>query len=177
MKKIRRIPLGNIWILCVMSGVLMGTLWANLLGGKLMEQVGYFDGVYGAGKALSEEERWQLWRYVIRQRLWEAGLGGLIAMTPLAVPGYLAGAFGAGFILAVIIAMFTLEKGWLGIAYWLLSAMPHGLCYLAVWMTLTAAVMGRRDMKKIRVWLLAGILVAAGSFLEAWVNHMLLELL
>lgn len=175
MRKLRKIPFRNIWILCVIGGVLTGTLWANLLSGELLGQVGYFDGIYQGGNPLNEDERRQLWHYVIRQRFWEAGLGGLVAMTPFAVFGYLIGGFGAGFVMAVMITLFTLEKGWMGLGYWLVSVMPHGLCYLAVWMILTAAVLERQDMKKIRIWLLLAVLIGTGSFLEAWINPELIK--
>ena len=170
-------PLRNFCLLCIMGGVLAGTMWANLLSGELLGQIGYFDGIYGAGKIYSDREQRQLWGYIIRQRLCEVGLGSLAAMTPLAVPVYLVGAFCAGFVLAVLITLFTLEKGWLGIVYWLASVLPHGLCYLGVWLILTIAVMEGEELKKVRIWMFVAVLVGVGSFLEAWVNPRILKLL
>lgn len=170
-------PFRNFCLLCIMGGVLAGTMWANLLSGELLGQIGYFDGIYGLEKVYSDQEQRQLWEYIIRQRLCEVGLGSLAAMTPLAVPVYLVGAFCAGFVLAVLITLFTLEKGWLGILYWLASVFPHGLCYLGVWLILTVAVMEGEELKKVRIWLLVAALVGAGSFLEAWVSPRILKLL
>lgn len=163
----------NLWLFCVMGGVLAGTIWANLLSGELLGQVGYFDGIYRAKRADNGREQWRLWRYIVRQRLWEVGLGGLVAMTPVAVFGYLIGAFGAGFGLAALISLFTLEKGWLGIGCWLLSVLPQGVCYVGGWMLLVMTVIEGRSLKKLRVGLTVGILMAVGSALETWVNPML----
>lgn len=155
--------------MAVMGGVLAGTIWANLLSGELLRQIGYFDGIYMAGEMDRTQQR-QLWLYVLKQRVCEAGFGGLLAMTPIAVPGYLILSFGAGVSVALIITVFTLEKGWMGLGYWLASVLPHGLCYGAVWMILTVAVKESQNLKKFRVWILIGVLVAGGSILEVWIN-------
>ena len=86
-------------------------------------------------------------------------------------------AFGGGFVLAAIITVFTLEKGVMGIVCWLASVLPHGLCYLGVWAVWTMAVRERQDLRKVKVWLLVGILAAAGSFLEVWINPALADLI
>lgn len=177
MKRIKKGSFWNLWLLLVMSGVLTGTVWANLLGRELLEQIGYFDRIFQTGKKMDCKEQWRLWRYVLEQRGWEVCFGGLLAMTPLAVPGYLALSFGTGFTIAVVITVFTLEKGWMGIGCWLVSVLPHGLCYLLVWLLLAVAVREKRDLKKVRFWLLVGFLVTAGSFLEAWANPWLVQLL
>ena len=66
--------------------------------------------------------------------------------------------------MAVVITVFTLEKGWLGIWYWIMSVIPHGLCYLAIWLLLSAAVKEKQDLKRVRFWLLVGILVTSVDF-------------
>lgn len=177
MKKMGRNSFWNLCFLSVTAGVLTGTIWANLLGGELLGQIGYFDGIWRAGQTMDEGERRLMWRYVLAQRLWEAGFGGLLAMTPLAAPGYLLLAFGGGFALASIITVFTLEKGAIGLVCWLASAFPQGLCYLGGWAVWTAAVGERQDLKKVRVWLLVGVLTVAGSLLEVWVNPLLANLI
>lgn len=157
----------------IMGGILVGTVWANLLGRELLKQIGYFEGIYEAGRNLSSQEQRQLWRYVLRQRLLEAGFGGMLTMTPIAVPGYLLLSFGAGIAVALMITVFTLEKGWIGLGYWLGSVLPQGLCYLMVWVIFAAVVKEQEDLKKVRIWMLTAILVIGGSFLEVWVNPLL----
>ncbi len=159
------------------AGIFAGTIWANLLGGELLGQIGYFDGIFKSGQGMDEEERRRLWKYVLGQRLWETGLGGLLAMTPLAAAGYMLLSFGAGFVLAAIIVVFTLEKGVGGILFWLLSVFPHGLCYLGIWAIWVTAAKERKEPGRVSVWLLAAFLAAAGSFLEVWVNPILLSYL
>lgn len=158
-----------------MGGVLAGTIWANLLGGDLLGQIGYFDGIYQNSKEMSDGERMELWLYVLKQRGWEAGFGGLLAMTSIAVPGYLLLSFGAGMVIGLSIAIFTLEKGGLGLGYWLASMMPHGLFYGVVWGILTVAVKESHDLKKLRIWFLIGILVIGGSLLEVWINPWIIK--
>lgn len=177
MRKIRRVSFWNLWLLLLVGGVFGGTIWANLLGRELLEQIGYFDGIFQTGMKMNREEQSQLCRYVLSQRVGEVCFGGMLAMTPLAVPGYLILSFGTGFGMAVVITVFTLEKGWLGIWYWIMSVIPHGLCYLAIWLLLSVAVKEKQDLKKFRFWLLVGILVIIGGFLEAWINPWLLEFL
>lgn len=177
MRRRGRISFWNLWFLSAAAGIFAGTIWANLLGGELLSQIGYFDGIYKSGQGMDDEERRRLWRYVLGQRLWEAGFGGLLAMTPLAAAGYLTLSFGAGFVLASIITIFTLEKGVAGILFWLASVFPHGLCYLGVWAIWLTAVKDRKEPGKVRVWVLVGILAAGGSLLEVWVNPKLLGFL
>ena len=177
MKKIRRVSFWDLWLLLMMGGVLAGTVWANLLGRELLGQIGYFDGIFGTAVEMDSKEQWQLWRYVLNQRLCEVCFGGLLAMTPLAFSGYLVLSFGTGFATAVIITIFTLEKGWMGIGYWIISMIPHGFCYLTVWLLLSAAVKEKKNLEKFRFWLLVGMLVIIGSFLEAWANPWLLKFL
>ncbi len=172
----RRIAYWDLWLICMMGGVLTGTIWANLLSRELLGQIGFFDGLYQTGRIWDEGEKRQLWRYVIKQRLGEAGLGGLIAMTPFAAPGYLLLAFGGGFAVAAVISVFTLEKGSMGILYWLISVLPHGICYLVAAMVMTAAVSEKENLKKIRVWLAVGACVALGTFLEAWTGPELMKI-
>ncbi|MCI8838647.1 MAG: hypothetical protein HFG74_11420 [Hungatella sp.] len=175
MKRWRRIPFRNFWLISVMGGILAGTIGANLLSGELLKQIGYFDGIFYAGREMNGEEQKQLWLYVLRQRAWEAGFGGLLAMTPAAAAAYLVLAFAAGAAAAMVITVFTLEKGWMGLGYWLASVLPHGLCYGAVWVIWAAAVMERQDIRKFKIWILAGLLVTGGSLLEVWVNPWLLK--
>lgn len=168
MKKFKRVSFWNLCFMSVMGGILAGTVWANLLGGELLKQIGCFDGISQVEPG--SQERRQLWGFVLRQRLGEMGFGGLLAMTPIAVPGYLVLAFGAGMSMALAITVFTLEKGWMGLGFWLGSVLPHGFCYVAMWLVFAAAVKERQDLKKIRVWILAALLAAGGSCLEVWVN-------
>ena len=171
----RRISFWNLWLFCAMAGVLAGTIWANLLSGELLGQIGFFDGLYQTGRTWDEGERRQLWRYILRQRMGELGLAGLIAMTPAAIPGYLLLTFGTGFAMAAVISIFTLEKGSLGVLYWLVSVLPHGICYLTAAIVMTAAVNQRENLKKIRVWLVVGVCVGLGTFLEAWTGPALMR--
>lgn len=170
MKRIKRISFWNLWLVSIMGGILAGTVWANLLGGELLTRIGYFDGIFQTDPGLSREEQKQLWGYVVRQRLCEVGFGGLLAMTPVAAPGYLILSFGIGMAMALLIAVFTLEKGWMGLGYWLASVLPHGLCYGAIWVIFVAAIKERQDLRKVRIWVLTGILAVGGCFLEVWVN-------
>ena len=94
MRKIRRVSFWNLWLLLFVGGVLGGTIWANLLGRELLEQIGYFDGIFQTGMKMNHEEQWQLCRYVLSQRVGEVCFGGMLAMTPLAIPGYLILSFG-----------------------------------------------------------------------------------
>ena len=176
MKRMKRISFWNLWLVSIMGGILVGTIWANLLGGELLKQIGYFDGIFQTWKGLDRDARRQLWGYVVRQRLCEAGFGGLLAMTPVAAPGYLVLSFGTGMAIALVIAVFTLEKGWMGLGYWLGAVLPHGLCYGAVWLIFVAAIKERQDLRKIRIWLLTGILVMGGCVLEVWVNPWIVEM-
>ena len=90
---------------------LNGHLLAGRLGGgELLKQIGYFDGIFQTGKGLDRDARRQLWGYVVRQRLCEAGFGGLLAMTPVAAPGYLVLSFGTGMAIALVIAVCDVEE-------------------------------------------------------------------
>ena len=59
-RKIRRVSFWNLWLLLFVGGVLGGTIWANLLGRELLEQIGYFDGIFQTGMKMNHEEQWQL---------------------------------------------------------------------------------------------------------------------
>ena len=51
------------------------------------------------------------------------------------------------------------------------------LDYVCHSLLLSAAVKEKQDLKRVRFWLLVGILVTIGGFLEAWANPWLLEFL
>ncbi len=40
MKRMKRISFWNLWLVSIMGGILVGTIWANLLGGELLKQIG-----------------------------------------------------------------------------------------------------------------------------------------
>ena len=52
----RRIAYWDLWLICMMGGVLTGTIWANLLSRELLGQIGFFDGLYQTGRIWDEGE-------------------------------------------------------------------------------------------------------------------------
>ena len=113
---------------------------ANLLSGELRTQLGCFEAVGGGGYSLGMEEKKQLWRYVLRKRLMEFGIGGLAGMTPLAAWIFGGISFVGGFGCSLMISMFTLYDGWMGIFSFSRLVLPQWIFYFTVWVILAVGV-------------------------------------
>lgn len=75
--------------------------------------------------------------------------------------------------LAVVLSVWTMRKGILGIAAFLCSILPHGIIYLLIWYVLS--VWSGQAQKKLHI--LPGLLLiamsGAGAFLEIWISPLL----
>lgn len=176
MRKLRALSFWNVWLFCLMGGIVTGSLLANLLGRELLIQVGYFDALMQSSSQQPAQEQWHLFLYILRQRMIQAGLAVLVGITLWAAAGYCMIAFGVGFVQAVVISMFSMQKGYLGLFYYLVTVLPQGLCYLAVWIVLTEGVQEGLTSMKLRFWAVVIILVVTGSALECWMNPGFLKL-
>jgi stage II sporulation protein M len=110
---------------------------------------------------------------VWKQRAFETGAGWLAGLTVCSqmLFGFLT--FYAGMSLAVVLSIWTMRKGILGIAAFLCSMLPHGIVYLLIWYVLS--VWSGQAQKKLHI--LPGLLLVAmsgaGAFLEIWVSPLL----
>lgn len=166
----------RLW-LCFMAGVVVGTVIANLLGRELQSQIGYFDTLFSAGTALDRQERQQLWWFVARQRGMELIVAWLVSLTVFSAAGYYLIAGFAGGSLAVAVVVITLQKGILGLPFYVATVMPQAFCYVPVCLVLAA--WAGEDSRKMHLGAL-GILLAltlAGAVSEVYINPWLLGFL
>ena len=90
-----------------LAGVLGGTILANLLGGELKQQVGYFDTLFLAEQGLDLAGKQKLWLYVLRQRGMEFLGGWLLSVTVFSIPGFYLLSLLAGGSIAVVPVSYT----------------------------------------------------------------------
>lgn len=170
MKKIRWISYSDLLCLLFLAGSIAGCVAANLLSGELLKQIGYFNSVYQWENSMGMEEKGQLWQYIAKRRFLELGIGSLIGMTPFAVAAFGVLVFVFGFSTSLLISVFTLQSGWLGLVYFLKSILPQWVFYGMVWSILAAGAQNGLEKMKIRVWLLLILIVFAGTLLEAFLS-------
>ena len=159
------------WLLfCFVLGVLGGTAAALAFGGPVVQgRILGAAGTAGAGNRYGAKDFLAVWK----QRAFETGAGWLAGLTVCSqmLFGFLT--FYAGMSLAVVLSIWTMRKGILGIAAFLCSMLPHGIVYLLIWYVLS--VWSGQAQKKLHI--LPGLLLVAmsgaGAFLEIWVSPLL----
>ena len=159
------------WLLfCFVLGVLGGTAAALAFGGPVVQGcILGAAGPAGAGNRYGAKDFLAVWK----QRAFETGAGWLAGLTVCSqmLFGFLT--FYAGMSLAVVLSIWTMRKGILGIAAFLCSMLPHGIVYLLIWYVLS--VWSGQAQKKLHI--LPGLLLVAmsgaGAFLEIWVSPLL----
>ena len=159
------------WLLfCFVLGVLGGTATALAFGGPVVQGcILGAAGTAGAGTRYGAKDFLAVWK----QRAFETGAGWLAGLTVCSqmLFGFLT--FYAGMSLAVVLSIWTMRKGILGIAAFLCSMLPHGIVYLLIWYVLS--VWSGQAQKKLHI--LPGLLLVAmsgaGAFLEIWVSPLL----
>ena len=169
-----RLRLGTLtyedWLLfCFVSGIFCGTAAALVFGGPTVQGcILGAAGSFGGGNRGVRE-----FMTVFRQRALETCGGWLVGITVCSqmLFGFLT--FYAGMSLAVVLSIWTMRKGILGIAAFLCSMLPHGIVYLLIWYVLS--VWSGQAQKKLHI--LPGLLLVAmsgaGAFLEIWVSPLL----
>ena len=113
------------WLLfCFVLGVLGGTAAALAFGGPVVQGcILGAAGTAGAGNRYGAKDFLAVWK----QRAFETGAGWLAGLTVCSqmLFGFLT--FYAGMSLAVVLSIWTMRKGILGIAAFLCSMLPHGI--------------------------------------------------
>lgn len=159
------------WLLfCFIMGILCGTAAALAFGGPTVQGC-----VLGAAGMLGGQGDHGLKEYmaVFKHRAAQTCGGWLAGLTVCSqmLFGFLT--FYAGMSLAVVLSVWTMRKGILGIVSFLCSLLPHGLVYLLVWYVLS--VWSGQFQKKLHILpgLLLVAITGAGVFLEVFVSPML----
>ncbi len=155
---------GDRLLLCFILGVLGGTAAALFFGDRLLQEL-----ILGAAGNMGPGRG----RRVVGQRLLETGLGWMAGLTVCSQALFGALVFGWGISLSVVLSVLTMEKGLLGILYFLGCILPHGAVYVFVWYVLA----GWAGQRQKRVRLLSGtVLLAitgAGAALEVYVGSLM----
>ncbi len=158
---------------CLFCGAAAGTVLTNCLGRELIGQLGYISIELKNG--LSMSQRRALWGFVARQRLAEFGLAALAGMTPFAAGCFAFLSFTAGVCCGLAVSVITLEKGVMGLPYYLLSLFPQGVLYLPVWAFMAVRAEKGLDRLRLRTWIFLTVLAGAGTLLEAYINPLFLR--
>ncbi len=170
MKKIRIGTFLDMLLLLFAAGSIIGCVSANLLSGELLKQIGYFDAVYQWENSMGMAKKGMFWKYTMKRRFLEMGMGALLGMTPLVKWAYGGIALMLGFNSGLLISTFTLERGWMGLFLFLRSVMPQWLFYGFGWVVLAAGSENGLERMKVRVWLLLALLVFTGTLAEVFFN-------
>lgn len=170
MKKVHWGSFTDMLFLLFAAGSIVGCVTANLLSGELLKQIGYFDSIYQWGRSMGVEERGRLWRYTLKRRFGEIGVGALVGMTPLAKWAFYGFSMILGFNSGLIISTFTLESGWMGLFLFLRSVLPQWIFYGLSWIILAAGCDNGLEKIKVRVWVFLIFIILMGTFVEAFFN-------
>ncbi len=173
---------------CFFCGLAAGTVFVNCLEGALTAPDGLAQYAAGYGMArtagrfslwgyaeLTAKQSRRLWMLTVRQRLSELALMVLVGQTPLAAGGFAALAFLAGCVFGLTLSVLTVARGVWGLPVFLVSLLPQWLCYVPVWLSLAEHAGEGQSVLRPRHWVFSAMLVAVGTFLEAYVNPFLLR--
>ncbi|MBS5063273.1 MAG: stage II sporulation protein M [Hungatella hathewayi] len=162
-------------LICFLAGVLGGTIIANLLGGEMKQQIGYFDTLFLAEQGLNWEGKRQMWLYVLRQRGLEFLGGWLLSVTVFSIPGFYVLSLMAGGSIAVVLSVITVQKGVMGLVFYLASVMPHALCYIPIALILASWAGEEHHLLRPLGLSLLVLLLVVGTASEAWLSPVLLH--
>lgn len=164
----------NVIILLFLAGVIGGTILANCLNTELMEQSGYFGSLFLTQTAVNQNQRKQLFFYVLRQRSIEVIVAWLVSITMYSAFIFAGFSFLCGGSMGILISMITYQKGVWGIFYYLATIFPQIICYLPVWFVL--AVWAGEKGKNYRFVSLVKILllIFSGVCLETYINPLII---
>lgn len=113
--------------------------------------------------------------YLCRKRLSEGSLGWLVGMTVCAKFCFCLGLSYAGFLIGLIVSVYTVELGILGLPWFFLSCFPQMICYLPAWGILIWRAMEGEGKVHLPSSLFAALLFCAGAGLEAFANPFFLS--
>lgn len=167
MKKIR-ISYGDGLLISFLIGVAAGTILIQMTSSELKAGLSAFP--FSAGGTNPEEAAGEmsLFLHLLKRRSFAALLGWLVGMTPYGAVCFLCLFAYAGLTMGVTVSVFTWQKGLTGIAYFLLSILPHSLFYGVVWLSLAVfAGKNSRTPKLILILCLFGICMI-GAAMECW---------
>lgn len=153
-------------------GIAAGTAAAGWLGPELLSQMGHLD--LQSHAAAAKEAGGHFWRYILRRRLAEFAMGCLVCMTPAAVFGALGLFFCGGFFCALLMMVLTMQDGFRGVLDFAGVLLPQWLLYAPVWIVLAVSADQGLARLRLRMWMGMAAAVLAGTFLEAFVNPLLL---
>lgn len=119
-------------VFCFFAGIVLGTVWVNLMAKEIQAQLGSFGQASLAGGARLSMPQMGAVLPVLFKRWMAAGILWLIGMTAFAVPGFLAVAAFGGFSMSSVISLMTVQNGLLGLPVYLLSVFPQALFYVPV---------------------------------------------
>lgn len=173
MKNKFTIPYKDRLMICFVAGILGGTIVANLLSGELKQQIGYFDTLFLSEQSLTMAEKKQMWFYVLRQRSLEMLGAWLLSLTVFSAVGFygLAAVTGGG--IGVVLSVITMQKGLMGLVFYLGTIFPHGMCYIPIGLILASWAGEERHQIRVPATLLLALLLVVGTVAEAWLSPMI----
>lgn len=158
------------------AGILGGTIIANLLSGDIKQQIGYFDTLFLSEQALTMEEKKQMWYYVLRQRSLEMLGAWLLSLTVFSAAGFYSLAALVGGSIGVVLSVITVQKGLMGLIFYLGTILPHGLFYIPIWLILASWAGEDKHPVRIPAILLLTVLLVMGTAGEAWLSPIIVSL-
>lgn len=161
-------------LFCFIAGILAGTAAANLLGGELKQQIGYFDTLFLSGQGMDFGRQKEMWLYVLRQRGLELTGAWLLSLTVFSSAGFCLLAGLAGGSIAVALSVITVQKGLSGLLFYMATVLPQALFYVPAGLILASWAGEEQHRIRIPALVLLVVLLLAGSVSETWVSPRLI---
>lgn len=159
------------WLLfCFILGIFGGTAAALAFGASTVQGC-----VLGAAGTVGGHKRYGAEAYfaVFRQRALETGAGWLSGLTVCSQLLFGLLTFYAGMSLAVMLSVLTMQKGIVGIGWFLCRILPHGLIYGLIWYVLSGWSGQMQKKMHILPGTLLVLMAGAGAFLEVYISPFL----
>lgn len=155
---------------CFFIGIGAGTLWINMMSGELQEQLGAFGHAWAAAGAGKIDISAAQIRSVMIKRETAAVFLWIIGMTLFSLPGILISSAFAGFTMAAVLSLTTLQSGVWALPVYICSVLPQAFFYIPAAAVLIIWAAEQQKKTHLAGFLVLCVLVAAGSLAETCLN-------
>lgn len=156
------------WVFPVLfAGVILGTIFVNLLGSTPVEESGVFGNLYMQRLESVQPRNNDLFWYIAGTRLKEMAILILLMLTPFGRV-FLGGiVFGCGFVNGMLASIGMIQQGFRGVLlFWLLSLPAYMIFYPGMFRL--CEYMSRTNRRNVVSSILIGVLIVMGcSLLES----------
>lgn len=182
MDMIKKYIINQRFLISLFIGCILGTLFANIFGVKYISTWGIFNSDYFEKYSSVVINGKGLWIYIIKNRVQDIVLLGLLCMTPISIPAIMGYVGYMGASMGLVISVCSMQYGFFGLIIYLVSVFPQYIFYGLALFVIIKAISSNSNykryndrIKKLGIAAIVMLLMVLGSVGEAFVNPGLMQ--